>query len=358
MNLGPGEPRRRGFSVVELLVAIAIIVVLIALLTVAVERAMRGGQQAQTEFLMGSIEQGLATFQNDHGYLPPVLGRSGLAGSQPAGQVGFGRDLLPPPSDVAGQQQWGSVTTLAEYLLGYGDRSADGYGAVGEPPYPNPNAPGASEIPRLGFRSPGRDGVWNATLNPRSTQGLAPGVYLARNPDDAFSGVGQGSASNAPRVAGRVFGPYIELKDTRVLGAVVGVDAQGTPIIALPGEVENFDSLPKAILDYWGSPIRYYRRPYIGTDPRSPPPTAPGTAVALNLGDVFVLRPWEVAVGRDVDGASDFNPTIPGGDRTTTRELVGANFALMSAGPDRSIDTRYRRDPEGRNEDNLTRVGR
>ena len=58
MRAHPGTNRRRGFSVVELLVAMAIVVTLIALLVVAVERAMRSGQQAQSEFLMGSIEQG------------------------------------------------------------------------------------------------------------------------------------------------------------------------------------------------------------------------------------------------------------------------------------------------------------
>ena len=335
--------RRRAFTVTELLVAIAIIAILIALLAVAVERAMRSGQRTQTEFLMGSIEQALTAFKTDHGYLPPVLGRSGTAGSQTAGQLGFGRDLLRSPASLAELQQWVSITTVPEYLLGYGDRTADGYGGIGTN-FPDPNAPGAKEIPTLGIRSPGRDGGWNSLLNPRATQGLSPGVYAARNPGNAS--VLPNAAGNAVVIAGRVFGPYLDLKDTRVLGAVTGVDAAGTPIVALPGEIEDFEDYPKAILDYWGSPIRYYRRPYLGTDPSQ-------TNTAVSLGDVFVLRPWEVTPGFESDGAADAN-----GDTTTSRDLVGAEFALLSPGPDRTIDTARRVDRNGRNEDNIVRVGR
>lgn len=343
MNPASGRSSARGFSVTELLVAIAIIAVLIALLAVAVERAMRGGQRAQTEFLMGSIEQAFASFKTDHGYLPPVLGRSATAGSQAAGQIGFGRDLLLPPPSLAAFQQWASVTSIPEYLLGYGDRSADGYGGIGIS-FPDPNAPGAKELPTLGIRSPGRDGAWNSLLNPRTTQGLSPGVYAARNPGNA--GAAPNASGNAVVIAGRVFGPYLDLKDARVLGAVTGVDAAGNPVVRLPGEIENFENYPKAILDYWGSPIRYYRRPYLGTDPAAP-------NAAVTLGDLFVLRPWEVKPGFEADGAPDGN-----GDTTTSRELVGAEFALLSAGPDRAIDASRRRDANGRNEDNIVRVGR
>ncbi|MFZ9692200.1 MAG: type II secretion system protein [Phycisphaerales bacterium] len=344
----PRVERRRGFSIVELLVAMAIVVTLIALLVVAVERAMRSGQQAQTEFLMGSIEQGLTQFRADHGYLPPVLGRSGTAGSQNPGTIGYLRDVIAPPQNAGQQQGWLSITTLAEYLLGYGDRSCDGYGAIGNPPYSNPNAQGVAEIPTLGLRGPGRDGAWGSIVNPRDTQGLSRGVFLARNPGD--SGVFPNAGGNAVQIEGRVYGPYLELQDERLLGAVTGV-VNGNPVIAFPGEIDNFDDYPKVLCDYWGSPIHYFRRPYLGSDPGK-------QNLNLNLGDVAAIRPWEVPPGQDIDGYADASTDIPGGDSTTTRDLLAAEFALLSPGPDRAVNLAVRRDQAGANEDNLVKVAR
>ena len=340
---------RRGFTVAELLVAISIVIVLIALLVVAVERAMRSGQEAQTQFLMGSIEQGLSQFRSDHGYLPPVLGASGTAGSQGPGTLGYARDALRGPQNVAELQSWNSITSLAEYLLGYGDRSCDGYGVIGEGPYANPDAPGVGEIPTLGLRGPGRDGCWGAIVNPRSAQGLSPGVFLARNPGDA--GVFPSPAGNAVMIKGRRFGPYLELQDDRLLGALTGLDTNGNPIVAFPGEIENFEDYPKVLCDYWGNPIQYFRRPYFGSDPAQ-------QNLQLNLGDVVALRPWEIAPGRETDGYADASSIVSGGDTTTTRDLVAAEFALLSPGADRSSNFAIRRDPDEFNQDNIVKVGR
>jgi len=340
---------RRGFTVAELLVAISIVIVLIALLVVAVERAMRSGQEAQTQFLMGSIEQGLSQFRSDHGYLPPVLGASGTAGSQGEGSLGYARDVLPPPTFAAEQAEWSSVTTLAEYLLGYGDRSCDGYGVIGEGPYSNPDAPGVGEIPTLGLRGPGPDGCWGAIVNPRSAQGLSPGVFLARNP--AGAGVFPSTAGNAVPIKGRRFGPYLELQDDRLLGAFARLDPSGNPAIVFPGEIDDFDAYPKVLCDYWGNPIQYFRRPYLGSDPGQP-------NLQLNLGDVVALRPWEVAPGRETDGYADASTIVSGGDTTTTRDLVAAEFVLFSPGPDRSSNFAIRRDPDEFNKDNIVKVGR
>ncbi len=339
----------RGFTVVELLVVMAIIVVLIALLVVAVERAMRSGQEAQSQVLMGSIEQGLTQFRTDHGYLPPVLGRSGTSGSQSPGNLGFARDVLAPPVNALQQQTWNSITTLAEYLLAYGNRSADGYGAIGDPPYSNPDAPGATEIPTLGLRDPGRDGAWGAIVNPRQTQGLSRGVFLARNPGDA--GVFPNSAGNSVQLEGRVFGPYLELQDGRLLGALTGIDGNGNPIVAFPGEIPDFDLYPKVICDYWGNPIKYTRRPYFGSDPAKLNP-------GLDLGDVVALRPWSIPSGQELDGFADASSIVAGGDRSTSRSLRSAEFALWTPGPDRAQNSAVRVDPDGFNEDNMVRAAR
>ena len=66
--------RRPGFTVVELLVVMAIIILLIGVLLVGLSQAAGTAQKAQTQFLMNSMAAALAKFKGDHGYLPPVLG--------------------------------------------------------------------------------------------------------------------------------------------------------------------------------------------------------------------------------------------------------------------------------------------
>ena len=65
---------RRAFTVVELLVVLAIIILLVGILVVGLGQAAGTAQKAQTRFLLNSMAAGLAQFKGDHGYLPPVLG--------------------------------------------------------------------------------------------------------------------------------------------------------------------------------------------------------------------------------------------------------------------------------------------
>ncbi|MCH8210728.1 MAG: type II secretion system protein, partial [Planctomycetes bacterium] len=206
---------RGGFTIVELLIVTAMIILLLSILVVAVNRASRTSQVTNTRALMNSISQSLERFKEDVGYFPPVLG--------------VDRELLDPPDPVALTpdeyrdqiQQWYSVTTLADYLIGYGDDQQDAYDGVG-------------------IRHPGRDTVWGATI-----YGAADGSLGARN------------AGTGPASAGKVYGPYLELKDERLLA---GIDPNGN--IVFPGEDPDFVTYPKIIVDYWGQPIRYYRQLY------------------------------------------------------------------------------------------------
>ena len=89
----PGRARgaapRAGFTLVELLIVMAVIIVLLSLLIVGLNFATKTAQGANTTALMQSINQALVRFQDDVGYLPPVLDndrptRQSLA---PVGQV-------------------------------------------------------------------------------------------------------------------------------------------------------------------------------------------------------------------------------------------------------------------------------
>ncbi len=336
----------RGFTVVEMLVTVAIIITLVGILVVGLTQASGAAQRAQTKFLMNSMAAGLAQFKGDHGYLPPVLGDNGTPNNLP----GWSRDVLGPPfcgscPNIDLRQSWFSVTTPAEYLLGYGDRTADGYGIVGDIMQANSDSPGYIETPPLGFRAPGSDGAWGAIVNPRSGFGSLPGVFAARNPGNAGlpyvpNPTQPNAAANNVRVRGRIYGPYLELKDANLLG---GLRPDGT--IARP-EDEDYDIRPKVILDYWGSPIRYYRRPYLGFDPSAE------VSNQLTLGDVFALRPWEFEASEVAESAADAN-----GDAATTPGLKSAGFALLSEGADRRTSNDRRRDDQEYNADTLVELG-
>jgi prepilin-type N-terminal cleavage/methylation domain-containing protein len=323
-----------GFTIIEMLVVLAIIVMLIGILVVALSKAAASGQHANTTFLMSSIASGVAQFEGDHGFVPPVLGDNGTPPEQP----GWGRDVI-SPANAGSIQEWYSVTTLAEYLIGYGGRDEDGYGVVGD--VANASGFGRLETPPLGIRSPGKDGVWGAWFNPRGDVG-APGGFFRRNPGNAGTEVPSpypNTANNGFQIDGRVYGPYIELKDTNLLG---GLRADGS--IAGPEE-DDYDLRPKVILDYWGTPIRYYRRPYSGGDPSI-------IDQSTNLGDVFALRPWIITTDLESIGAAD-----PAGDNSTTPQLKGALYSLMSAGPNRLINQSVRVDTDENNRDNIVEVG-
>ena len=146
---------RRGFTVVEILVVLGIVIGVISTLIVGLGYGARRARIANTEFLMNSIVAGLTRFRAETGYMPPILGvpsqvGSGVTGTA-FGQLGWCRDMLDPPSLAGTQnggptygswsttqrqnlQKWCSGTTIPEYLLGLGDRSQDGYGVIMEAP--------------------------------------------------------------------------------------------------------------------------------------------------------------------------------------------------------------------------------
>ena len=333
--------RRAGFTVIEMLVTLAIIIVLVGILVVALSQASGTAQRAQTRFLMNSMVVGLAQFKGDHGYLPPVLGDA----VTPVDSLGWSRDVLRP--QLANDPQgWYSLTSAAEYLLGYDNRSADGYGIVTDEVNSFPDiAPGNLESPTLGFRSPGVDGAWGAVLNPRENyqRPFLSGSFIARNPGGFNANTGTSFPpnieDNSVRIKGRIFGPYLEMKDANSLG---GLRPDGS--IARP-EDDDYVNRPKVILDYWGTPIRYYRRPYYGGDPRADNPS-------FDIGDVFAMRPWTFEEGLESNGVEDAD-----GDRSTTPQLKSAEFGLLSAGANRRVDDVRRYDVDELNRDNIQEVG-
>jgi len=284
---------------------VAMIIMLLSILIVAVNAANRTSQRANTRFLMNSLQQALVSFKDDVGYYPPVLGDD--------------RDLLdvPPAPPASGYelevQNWFSQTSLADYLIGYGDDREDGYGAIDDTTKPAP-----------GIRHPGTDGVWMATVS--GGDGTLEFRNLTGNP------------------FGKVYGPFLELKEKRLLASTDGnTDAAGNLNVFFPGDGGYNEDDPKVIVDYWSRPIRYYRRPY-----------PPGALKAS-------YRP----VDRDGDGLLDPVPTLA--DVTVLRPfyftegaelaLRSGEFAIFSSGPDRVLNVSEWLDNEGFNKDNIVELG-
>jgi len=366
----------RAFTLTEMLVVVAILALLISTLFVAVNAASRRTQSVKTQFLMGTISSGLVQFNTDHGYYPPVLGRAPNAPTNPVQSL-F-RDVrrigdLPGSNLIAKQQEWYSYTTLAEYLMGFGTRDQDGYGAMRRAAAGAAPEVGDREFPTLGIRSPGRDGCWGAidAPHPQFTAASFSGRFVARNPSfqpKYPSGnqqidvpqPGNAAWNRVTTIEGRVYGPYIDSLDDNLVGGITGVDsATGKPVVVTadtyipPAGGPSFDQLPKAILDYWGEPIAYYRAPYTENDLRSNPPVLPNSTTPMSLGDIFVLRPWDVNPNEKSTGAADAI-----GDNTSTAQLRGSSFALVSSGRDRKIDRTVRRDVAELNKDNVIEVSK
>ena len=357
MNL---KINRRGFTIIELLTVVGIIVVLVGLLVVAVSSASKVAQAASTRSMMGAVSRALTQFKTDMGYLPPVLGFPTTGASQ-TGSVGYLRDLvLPPnltggptPSQVTQIQNYYSMTSMVEYLIGPGGRDEDGYGAIG---IPANTTQGFKELPPVGIRSPLKDGVWGAYSNPGpGNQTL--GNFSRRNlPLTAVANI-----STVANVSGRVLGPYLELKDGSLLGAIVGTDSvTGQPIVARAGDNNWNQYAPKVLLDYYGQPIRFYRKGYVNGDPKrtggKKVGVGTGSDVGWDLSDIFVLRPQKFDLNTGIDDLAD-DLADGNGDKSTSRSLKMADFALFSSGPDQRADFTVRRDATLFNEDNIVEVG-
>ncbi len=369
---GPGRPAGlgRGFTVVEILVVLGIVIGVISTLVVGLGYAARRARVANTEFLMNSIVAGMTRFRAETGYIPPILGDAQQVSSgnvtNPNGTnappVGWLRDVLLPSSlpvtasggpnygawsnpQKTALQYWCSTTTLPEYLLGLGDRSQDGYGVImesnGALPT-NTGTPGYREQPTLGIRNPGQDGAWGSVLNPRPTTS-GNGLFASRNLAAASASTGNADSTTS-FLRGKSLGPYIEVKAESELGAVSQINA-GVPIAVKTNDAGYFDSAPKCLLDYFGKPIVFYRRGYLNGDPRS-------TDRSWSLADVVALRPQRFNPGEDVDAMPDAQ-----GDTSASRAALAAEYGLFSSGPDQNWNPTTRADAAGFNEDNVVRFG-
>jgi type II secretory pathway pseudopilin PulG len=329
------------FTIVEILVVVALVLILLSLVIVAVNSATRTAQATNTRALMNSMSQAMVQFREDVGYLPPVLYHNRDLRWPDGSMHGPDPTLGYTPAYFNAIQDWHSVTSLAEFLLGYGPESEDGHDG-------------------LGIRNPGPDGYWGASTVLQTGISGTPGTFEYRT---AYLN----SAASESYRQGRVYGAYLQLRDDRLLGAIdpnAGPDEDGKYRVFFPGESGYDPAWPKVIVDYWGEPIRYYRRPY------PPGGISRGYRIVRNgpldlvpsLSHVIALRPWSFRDGEDVDirpATNGFTFADDEGDVSTSRALNAAEFAFYSSGPSRRFDQTVRvdRDGEDLNIDNIVELG-
>jgi prepilin-type N-terminal cleavage/methylation domain-containing protein len=380
-----------GFTIVELLVTISIIVVLVSTLTLALASARTSAQVAETRSRLTSLKNATILFKEDVGYLPAVLdSQRSLSISQIKNISKYFQEPEPEtgtPTDTYRYvvQEWYSITSPAEFFIGYGNRDQDGYGRVVGSLPDNDEYPDYKELPRVGIRHPSIDGVWRAT----DALELPARIGLL--------------SDRVPSTRGDLIGPYLEVENDQMYGRLIFDGPEGItgdplvdPVtgqvkVFYPGdpEMEPFtiveqQAFPMVIVDTWGSPIRYYRPlyPVANTDPLN---LLPLTGIASSyrqsnnsdyarptLSDYFVLRPFDFQPDKVIDGSrSDYMNGLndTSGDRSTTFELQVGQFAYFSAGPDQKSNDLIRADMLGLpgnnginatqevNEDNIVEIG-
>ncbi|MBL8746590.1 MAG: prepilin-type N-terminal cleavage/methylation domain-containing protein [Phycisphaerae bacterium] len=284
--------RRAAFTIVELMVVVAVVGVLITILLVAFRGARSSAQQALATRLLATVGQAVESFEREVGYLPPLL----VYDAPPNGRVLLGNQ--PPVSDTnpslvvpeakwpdasdAGQlraeleqTRFGSEFTLAAYLLGTGDIDN-------------------SELPGL---TVGR--------NDANDDGQAGPGFRDPGPDRSWGGGRDRSVQRAETTAtkiGRVYGPYL---DPAGLADHLRLD-QRTGLFKL--------------MDSWNQPIRYYKgwptkdRPASG----EPMPSADFAPVELRTADAVEEQANDTALQR--------------GNIELDRPLFTAKFMILSAG--------------------------
>ena len=370
------QSQSRAFTVLELLVVVAIIAVIAGLLLASLRGASDASRVAKTRGIMRAVSVGLDAFKSDHGYHPVVLNGNSQDRDGPAW-----RDVTPAPVPIVGNQpfpladyqvdmqRWYSMTTIPEYLLGVGGRDSDGYGAT------DIDVNSTGERPALGIRSPGLDGAWGST------------IFGAGRFEDRAFGLYEDPSANAAqmklREPGRVYGPYLGIEGDVRLGKILPAatwtaapssEEQANEIGQDPVQVIDENSQdwlnPDAaivLLDPFDRPIEYFCNPYSPGDPSSidqrkstgisgsVPPMRP------SLADIVRLRPSSFGSESEFDGnvsADVFNSHVRDlrGDFSASIAARTASYALFSGGIDGAYNPWLRAHPL--NSDNIVEFGR
>lgn len=299
---GQGGVRRRsagaggGYTIIEVLIVIAIITALAALIFMAVGSALSTGRRNAERAWMENISFGVERFRKDHGFYPPlVAGDPATAAGEPSALVG-----TPPPNWPASRQWTGRrPRILGETLTG----TADPVGAYLK-----------QEADPFGRRF--------------SVYSLP--IYLMGNVGEDVTGLSKEGITRPDAEAGfafsrqgREYAAYVDLKGLagRARNEAAGANP-GVPVLT----------------DRWGTPLRYYRwEPTYHAAQARPvvfPAGAPGNDPSL----AGTVRSTNAPYAVRLMGPGLMDPLTvanPQGDvLAAVRRLAQSRFALLSPGID------------------------
>jgi prepilin-type N-terminal cleavage/methylation domain-containing protein len=314
---------RRGFTLVELLVVIGIIVLLIGILLPMIARAMRQGNRARIASDLNAISAALDAYKADFGDYPRLIYTSATTyNGTGAGAALLGKSLMALGDSTSAAYNSSNTYTVGQIVLGSGSGTT-------ELDYQATQAVPANNAPQL-----------PTAAGPNYWQPIALGTAA-----DGADGPG----FRIRGTQGRVYGPYLQADKFKTLGLAI-VDNFGNPVLyyaANPGH-------PTITAD--GAAANYgnnssnggVSNSYVGTAPGVTPGASPATpgspcqslynysdndTVSLNAGagtTAFVTSFPDISVMQAMLGDySHVGYIAPGETAATT-----ASFLLWSAGPD------------------------
>lgn len=291
-------PRRPAFTLIELLITVALLSLLIGILIVALGGAKRAGESAHATRQVNSIGAATQSFITDFGYAPPLLvpepslgnlytlgGRGGYIVPQAAAtQSDDLRDLLE-------DNRYASEFTLAVYLMGVGDldgRKTPLAGPSGGNCGPSSSTSDVADssacddgLSGEGIRSPGRDQSWNG---------------------------GADRSAHSAKTEGQVYGPYLD---------------PGTADLEFVADVGMY-----RLLDYHGNAVRYYK----GWQ-KAPRPGDPGfNANVPNQLPSLDFVPIELRSAEAVEWQAGNDSGSYAPDMSREGGVLNAEYAILAAG--------------------------
>ncbi len=294
-TFSPSSRRVRAFSLVEVLVVIAILAVLTGILLIVTTRVSGAAETARAQAQLQSIAQAIQAFETDFNEVPPLVPEFDAAGNVVEGV--FTPRLLASATnaetgDVLIANRYQSEYSLTVYLLGIGR-----FDPIDAPE-------GDTGVGDTDFR--GHDGVIGPGYK-------APGATLAwKDPNELRRAGGFGlndlnGDAHRPRTTGRTYGPYL---DIATVSENLDYDPErGLWLIRGPGDV----------------PIRYYRD-WPTRDPDEPenPDRSNASRTPFELWNAEMFRTFSLG---GADQIALDNPELYASDP----ELLSADYALLAA---------------------------
>lgn len=315
--------RARAFTLIELMVAITIILVLMALLLSGIARAVGRAREVGGQRAVETLTLGITQFENEFGFAPPLVHDGAvMTMGDPTRRPAASTEDGPVVEMNAGQLTWEQLVVWLEGSRADSDilRRRTGVGADG--------------VELIGGGVWDDDGAWDdiryskyalpyylGGVGGKRLDGVA-GPGMARpQADGLFVGVGYPVGSTRDR-----YPPMVDA-DKGSLKTAIGYfepeeypeHGQAAPASPMPTDSEV------AYIDPWGRALRYYRW--------EPGRLSGGRLVVENTLDLNIppvlLNP-EVygAVRNDPSTARDIDLT------SGNAELKAARYAVVSAGPD------------------------